>query len=136
MSFDALNPNRFAAIVYEDGVAVDALMCAFAAEIVAAGVTAHGVVQLPPDADGCGPDAPMRVQVVETGEILPICQDLGHGSASSKLDPTALADAVVRLRKCACLPSEILFFSKFGKQEANGGGFRAEFACAIGAGRF
>jgi hypothetical protein len=135
MDFDALNPNRFAAVIYEDGVAVDTLMCAFAAELVAAGVEARGIVQLPPDVAGCGPGAPMRVRVVETGEILAICQDLGPGAASCKLDSSALAGAAVRLRECAALPSEILFFSKFGKQEANGGGFRAEIAEAIAAGR-
>ncbi len=32
-------------------------------------------------------------------------------------------------------PSDILFFSKFGKQEAKGGGFRAEIAFAVGEGR-
>jgi molybdate transport system ATP-binding protein len=135
MDFDALNPNRFAAVVYDDGKAVDALMSAFAAELVAAGVAARGIVQLPPEAPGCGPGSPMRVRVVESGELLPICQDLGPGAASCKLDSSALAGAAVRLRECASLPSDILFFSKFGKQEANGGGFRAEFGYAISAGR-
>ncbi|MGD0564019.1 MAG: DUF2478 domain-containing protein [Roseiarcus sp.] len=130
-----IDPNRLAAIVYDDGVAVDALMSAFARELVEAGVAARGVVQLPPEEGGCGPRAPMRLQDVETGEIIPLCQDLGPGAGSCCLDPSALAGASARLRLAAMQPSDIVFFSKFGKQEANGGGFRAELAFAVGEGR-
>ncbi len=133
--FEGLDPNRLAAIVYDDGVAVDALMSTFARELVEAGVAARGIVQVPPDEGGCGPRAPMRLQVVETGEIIPICQDLGPGAGSCCLDTSALAGAASRLRRDALQPSDILFFSKFGKQEANGGGFRAELAFAASEGR-
>ncbi len=129
------DPVRLAAIVYDDGVAVDALMSAFARELVEAGVDARGIVQLPPEATGCGPSAPMRLQDVETGEIIPLRRDLGPGAGSCRLDPSALAGAAARLRFAAMQPSDILFFSKFGKQEANGGGFRAELAFAVGEGR-
>src|SRR5271166_5096825 len=124
--FEVLDPNRLAAIVYDDGVAVDALMSAFARELVEAGVAARGLVQLPPEEGGCGPRAPMRVQAVATGEIIPICQQLGPGAGSCCLDTSALAGAAAMLRRDALQPSDILFFSKFGKQEANGGGFRAD----------
>jgi len=133
--FEVLDPNRLAAIVYDDGVAVDALMSAFARELVEAGVAARGLVQLPPEEGGCGPRAPMRVQAVATGEIIPICQQLGPGAGSCCLDTSALAGAAAMLRRDALQPSDILFFSKFGKQEANGGGFRAELALAASEGR-
>ncbi len=133
--FEVLDPNRLAAIVYDDGVAVDALLSAFARELVEAGVAARGLVQLPPDEGGCGPRAPMRVQAVATGEIIPICQELGPGAGGCCLDTSALASASARLRLDAMQPSDILFFSKFGKQEANGGGFRAELAFAASEGR-
>jgi nucleoside-triphosphatase THEP1 len=133
--FEGIDPNRLAAIVYDDGIAVDALMSAFARELVEAGVAVRGVVQLPPEKGGCGPRAPMRLQVVATGEIMPICQELGPGAGSCCLDTSALADAATMLRRDALQTSDIVLFSKFGKQEANGGGFRAELAFAASEGR-
>lgn len=130
-----LDPNRFAAIVYDDGAKVDGLMSAFARELVEAGVDARGIVQLPPDAEDCGPGALMKLRDVATGEIIPLCQNLGPGAGACHLDTSALARAAVRLRLAASSRSDILFFSKFGKQEAAGGGMRAELAYAISEGR-
>lgn len=135
MGFDVLDPNRFAAIVYDDGAAVDRLMDRFASELVQAGVNARGVVQLPPDAEGCGPGALMKLRDVATGEIIPLCQNLGPGAGACCLDSSALATAAVRVRLAADAPCDILFVSKFGKQEAAGGGMRAELAYVIGEGR-
>jgi Protein of unknown function (DUF2478) len=135
MDAHALNPNRFAAIVYGDGAKVDGLMSSFARELVDAGVNARGVVQLPPDAEGCGPGALMKLRDVATGELIPLCQNLGRGAESCCLDSSALAGAAVRLRAAANTPCDILFVSKFGKQEVAGGGMRAEIAYAIAEGR-
>ncbi len=135
MNPQTLNPNRFAAIVYDDGASVDGLMTRFAEQLVAAGVDARGIVQLPPDADGCGPGALMKLKDVATGEVIPLCQDLGPGAGSCCLDASALAGAAQRLRAAASGPSDLLFFSKFGKQEAGGAGMRAELAYAISEGR-
>jgi hypothetical protein len=135
MSVFGLDPNRFAAIVYDDGAKVDGLMSAFARELREAGVDARGIVQLPPDADGCGPGALMTLCDVATGERIPLCQNLGPGAGSCCLDTDALAGAAMRLRTAAATPSDILFFSKFGKQEAAGAGMRAELALAVSEGR-
>lgn len=135
MGAHLLDPNRYAAIVYDDGVSVDALMSGFARELVAAGVDAQGIVQLPPDADGCGPGALMKLCDVATGERIPLCQNLGPGAGACSLDTSALALAASRLRAAADRPCDIMFFSKFGKQEAAGAGMRAELAFAISEGR-
>ncbi len=111
MHAQTLDPNRFAAIVYDSGANVDGLMSGFARELVEAGVDARGIVQLPPDADGCGPGALMKLCDVATGEVLPLCQDLGPGAGSCCLDTSALASAAQRLSAAAAEPSEILFFS-------------------------
>ncbi len=130
-----LNPYRFAAIVYDNGVKVDGLMASFVRKLIEAGVDSHRIVQLPPDAVGCGPGALMKLRDVATGEVIPLCQDLGPGASSCCLDSSALAGAAHRLRSAASRQSDILFFSKFGKQEAAGGGMRAELAYAISEGR-
>lgn len=129
------NPDRLAAIVYDDGVAVDALLATFARELRDAGVVIAGIVQMPPDGPGCGPGAPMRLQDVATGDIIPICQDLGSGAKSCRLDPAGLAEAAHRIRAAAERETDLLFVSKFGKQEVNGQGFRAELAYAATEGR-
>ena len=82
-----LNPNRFAAIVYDNGAKVDGLMSGFAQKLIEAGVDAHGIVQLPPDADGCGPGALMKLCDVATGEVMPLCQDLGPGAEAAAWIP-------------------------------------------------
>ncbi len=135
MDPQTLDPNRFAAIVYDHGAKVDGLMSTFARELIEAGVDARGIVQLPPDAAGCGPGALMKLRDVATGEVIPLCQDLGSGAGSCCLDASALAGAAHRLHSAASRPSDILFFSKFGKQEAAGAGMRAELAYAISEGR-
>lgn len=129
------NPIRLAAIVYDDGVAVDALMMAFADELIREGAQICGIVQMPPEEPDCGPRAPMRVQDIATGEIISLCQDLGPDSSSCRLSLAGLAEAAARLRLAAERRSELVFVSRFGKQEAAGRGFRDEFAYAVGAGR-
>lgn len=135
MDPQTLDPRRFAAIVYEDGTKVDGLMTAFAHELRAGGVDARGIVQLPPEAAGCGPGALMKLSDVATGETIPLCQDLGPGAGGCCLDSSALAGAAQRLQVAASTPSDILFCSKFGKQEAAGHGMRAELAYAVSEGR-
>lgn len=135
MEMFRLNPVQLAAIVYDDGVAVDSLMTVFARELSDDGSQIAGLVQLPPETAGCGPDAPMRLQDIGTGEVIPICQTLGPGASSCKLDSQALAGAAVRLRLAAERPSHLLVVSKFGRQEAAGQGFRAELAFALTEGR-
>ena len=136
MDAQTLDPNRFAAIVYDDGAEVDGLMTTVRARsCFDEGVDARGIVQLPPEADGCGPAALMKLRDVATGEIIPLCQNLGSGAGSCSLDTSALAGAASRLRDAATERPDILFFSKFGKQEAAGRGMRAELAFAISEGR-
>lgn len=129
-----ISPLRLAAIVYDDGVAVDAVMADFARELQAAGTRVVGLVQERP-APRSTPGATMSLRDVDTGDVMSICQDLGSGAMSCKLDADALADASVRLRHMADRPSDLLFISKFSKEEAAGRGFRAEFAHAVDNGR-
>jgi len=135
MNAGRLDPNRIAAVVYEDGPSVDRLMTDFARELLRSGVDARGIVQLPPDEEGCGPGALMMLMAVASGEALPLCQNLGPGAGSCCLDTSALTSAGMRLRADAATRSDILFVSKFGKQEAAGRGFRDEIAFAVGEGR-
>lgn len=130
---EGFDPRKVAAVVYDDGVAIDTLMATFARELAAQGRAICGIVQLPPDSPD--PDAPMQVRDLASGEIFRICQDLGPGSEACRLDPGALARAAWRVRQAAERPSDLLFVSKFGKQEVAGQGLRAELAFAAAEGR-
>lgn len=126
-------PNRLAAIVYDDGRQADALMSAFARELRMAGIAVDGLVQLP--GEQRRNDAAMRVLDLASGEIIDICQNLGSGSVSCRLNAGSLALVAERLRQAALRPSTLLFVSKFGKQEALGRGLRAEIGLAVAEGR-
>ena len=91
-------------------------------------------MELPPDAEKCGPAALMKLRDVATGDVFRFART---SAPARKLGPdsSALALAAQRLRADASRPSEILFFSKFGKQEAAGAGMRAELAYAMSEGR-
>lgn len=131
----SINPTKLAAVVYDDGVAIDALLATFAGELASAGVDVCGILQMPPEERELASKTPMRVRDVETGDIIPICQDLGPGAEGCSLDPARLAEAAARLRRAASRPSQLLIISKFGKQEVEGGGFRDEIAYAVVEGR-
>lgn len=130
---------NIAAVVHDDGVAADALMSVFARSLTDAGVAIGGVVQLPPEGEGCGPSAPMRLQDVATGEIISICQDLGTPQGgrirACALDPAGLAEGAVRIMTAVDRGAELVFASKFGKQEAAGKGMRDAMTLAALTGR-
>jgi molybdate transport system ATP-binding protein len=125
----SLDPRKFAAVVYDDGVAVDDLLLVFARDLGSEGVRVGGVVQVPRRAPGCGPEAPLQLRDLATDEVFPICQDLGGGPADCCLDPTKLRQAAERIRSAIEL-SDLVFVSRFGKEEARGKGFRDELARA------
>lgn len=130
-----ISPLRLAAIVYDDGIAVDAVMADFARELQAAGTRVAGLVQVRPADTDAATGTAMSLRDVDTGDVMSICQDLGTGAMSCKLDADALAVASVRLHHLADAPSDLLFISKFSKEEAAGRGFRNEFAHAVENGR-
>jgi hypothetical protein len=76
----------------------------------------------------------MLVQDIETGELVPIDQDLGPGALTCTLDPEGLAVASVILRRAIAAPVDVLVVNRFGKLEAAGEGLRAEVAEALCAG--
>jgi molybdate transport system ATP-binding protein len=127
------DPRKLAAVVYDDGVAVDLLLAVFANELVRRGLRVGGVVQVPPSAGGCGPAAPRCLQDLATRELMPICRvDATEGC---RFDATKLGEAAARIRKASEEDADILFVSRFGKEEARGRGFCAELARAAGRDR-
>jgi molybdate transport system ATP-binding protein len=127
------DPRRIAAVVYDDGVAVDELLLAFARDLVESGVRVGGIIQMPRET--CGPRAPMCIRDVATGEVLPICRTVGTAETDCAFDPSKLRSAAERIRTAAETGADLVFVSRFGKEEARGGGFRKEMLLAASEGR-
>jgi hypothetical protein len=124
-----VDPRKIVAVVYDDGVAVDLLLGVFAENLAARGVRVGGTLQVPPPATGCGPLAPRCVRDVATGEIHPVCRVDGAGECH--FDTAKLREAAARIRSASEGGADILFFSRFGKEEGRGGGLCKELAQAV-----
>jgi hypothetical protein len=130
-----IDPRKLAAVVYDDGVAIDALLQAFATNVQRRGFRIGGVIQVPRTDTGCGPKAPMELQDVTTGEVLPICHVQQVPVLECSFDPSRLQEARARVRCATDADAALVFVSRFGKEEARGHGFRPELAYAVLAGR-
>ncbi len=112
---------------------LDMILKGFADTLMARGVSVAGVVQVNTD---CGPDRPcdMDVIVLPAGPVLRISQDLGPGSRGCRLDPMVLEEAVGLVGGSLTEKPELLLINKFGKQEADGRGFRPLIGEALAQG--
>lgn len=111
---------------------VDDLLMALADDLSARGLRIAGAVQLN------GPEQPDRPCDMElillTGHRrIRISQSLGPNSHGCRLDPQGLADAVGEVEtSLATGPApDLMIVNKFGRQEAEGSGFRTAIATAL-----
>ena len=114
-----------AAIVHDHEDGADALMRAFAGRQSRAGLDVRGLVT-EPGGEEAGRSR-RRLRDVRTGESFEIFQDLGAGSRACCLDVFRLAAASAALRVAGNDRPDLVVVSRYGRQEAGGGGFAAEF---------
>lgn len=128
------NLLKMAAVIYRSGKDdVDALLAAVAVDLIREGHRIGGVVQH--NAEGpCGPHDLMQLIDLMSGRAIPICQPLGNGAQSCRLDAAGVAEAAVAVSRAIAEDAELIVVNKFSKQEAAGGGLRAEIAAAVVAG--
>jgi hypothetical protein len=121
---------RLAAVVFADGDTADAALAEAVATLNRDGLAVGGLLQAsgPPVSDG---KREMQVLVLQTGTWIRLDQPLGRHSQSCALDGDALARAAAALRGAIAERPAVVLVSRFGKQEAQGGGLRAETAEAI-----
>ena len=128
-----IDPRTIAAIVYDDGVAVDSLLSVFAADLVAAGTRIGGVIHVPRSEPGCGPRALMKLMDLATGERIALCRETGQNHCA--LDPAGLEQAAKRVLAAGQDDTELVFLSRFGRQEAAGRGYTDALGQAVRSGR-
>ena len=109
---------------------VDRVLGRLAETLMARGIDVAGVVQTNTD---CGPAkaCDMDVEVLPSGPVLRISQDLGPGSRGCRLNPDALEQAVGLVGQRLSGDTRLLVVNKFGKQESEGRGFREVIGAAL-----
>jgi molybdate transport system ATP-binding protein len=134
LNLPEVTPTKLAAILYRGEDDVDTLLADFASDRLRAGEHLGGIVQRNiRDSNGCKID--MQLIDLMNGIEIGICQSLGTGSQSCKLNISGLAEASVAVTHAIESEVDLLIINKFAKQEATGHGLRSEFAEAIMAGR-
>ena len=128
-----IDPRNIAAIVYDDGVAVDSLLSVFAADLVAAGTRIGGVIHVPRSEPGCGPKSLMKLTDLATGELIALCRTISVQQCA--LDPAGLELAAERVRTAGQDDAELVFLSRFGRQETAGRGYTDALGQAVRSGR-
>lgn len=124
---------NFAAIIYDsDDQPVDKLLHDTAAKLSRRGDAVVGLA-MALNKQGLRRE-PMALQDLETGKEYPIAQNLGKESQSCCLDPYGLADATSVLRAALQNPPGLAVVNRFGQQEIDGKGCRAEFVQLLSAG--
>ncbi len=116
----------------ERGTATD-LLAGIAEVLARDGARLGGAVQVNTEVPDCACDVDLRI-LGDDGPMVRISQSLGAGSSGCRLDPGALEDAARRV-SFAMVGADLVIVNKFGKQEAEGRGFRTVIAEALDAGQ-
>jgi hypothetical protein len=116
-----------AALVYGADEPVDALIAEFRRRVEARGGRVGGIVQTP-----C--EETVYATHIETGRQIDLMQDLGACSEGCRLNSQALAEAAGLLALSVASTPDLLLVSRFGRAEAEGGGFLHEIGAAVAAG--
>lgn len=124
---------RAAAVVFDQGDEADAAIAAAVAALRQDGLRVGGLLQV--FGASVGPcRREMHLFVLASGDWIRLDQPLGAGAQGCTLDADALTRAAVALRAAVQARPDLLVVSRFGKQEALGGGMRAEIAEALVSG--
>ena len=129
VDFDPL-AHPLTALVYDESVAIGPVLRAIADSARAAGLRLGGVIEKagPPPAPGRKCD--MLFDDLAGGEIIKISENRGAYARGCRLDLDGLT------RACALVLSQLencdlILLNKFGKTEAEGGGFRCIISDAL-----
>ncbi|MFN4130028.1 MAG: DUF2478 domain-containing protein [Paracoccaceae bacterium] len=112
----------------------DRLLARVAQRLTVKGIALGGVVQVNTETD---PDRPcqMDLRILGDGRVFRISQSLGRHASGCRLDASGLEEAVGRVAAALlAAPPQLLILNKFGKQEAEGRGFRPVIGQAFALG--
>ncbi|MCC6948365.1 MAG: DUF2478 domain-containing protein [Bradyrhizobiaceae bacterium] len=136
-NLDGLTEDRplIAAVGHEAGFPIDRFLSAVASTLRAENVRLGGAVQQDPaqsdSAVGGTCCADMVLVDLASGARVIISQDLGAEAQACRLDTGSLAEMGRRLEDAIDESIDLVILNKFGKAEAEGGGFRSVIARAM-----
>ena len=111
----------------------DQLLFSVAQKLRDQGYRVCGTVQVNTEREKTGP-CDMDVKVMPDGPMLRISQNLGSGARGCRLDAHSLETAVGLVDAALAKGADCLIINKFGKQEAEGRGFREVIGAALSEG--
>jgi hypothetical protein len=112
---------------------IQKLLSAFAERRREEGLRVAGAIEVPAPAWACL-CGPLGLKDLASGALFPVTLNLGEGSVACKLDAAGLAEACQSVLQAISQGADLVVLSKFGKVEAEGGGFLDAFNAAAGAG--
>jgi nucleoside-triphosphatase THEP1 len=127
-----LTHNALTALIYTDSTAADQALRRAVGRLEALGLRLAGVVQrddVRPGRASCD----MSLEDLMSGETIAISQDRGPHARGCRLDVGELLRATALVAAALAQQPHVLVLNKFGKTEAEGGGFRDLIAQAIDA---
>lgn len=116
---------RAAAILDDGSVDVDKLLARIACQQRRLGRRARGLVMTYPEGQAGCAGAMVLVDIHRLDEYL-VSQPLGPASTGCRADPQGFARASEVLRQALAEAPDLVVSNRFGRLEAEGGGFRAE----------
>ena len=116
-----------AALVYEETQPIDALLAELRHVLEARGRRVGGIMQSP-----C--EETIYAIHIESGRQIDLMQNLGACAEGCRLDTTALAEAAGLLAQTVASGPDLVLIGRFGRIEAEGGGYLAEIGAAAAAG--
>lgn len=123
-------PTPITAIIYSDSGAIDAVMRTVADHLVGQGHALAGFVQRNQPCPGRA-RCDMILEELSSGERFGISEDRGPHARGCMLDVDELLKAVASAARGLEAGADLLMVNKFGKTEAEGGGFRPLIAEAL-----
>ena len=121
-----------ASVTVEGRGATDRLLAGVVATLAGEGIRAVGVLR---EARYATAECESALRLLPDGPAIRITQDLGTGSGACRLDAGALEEAAgLAEARLAAGDGTLLVVNKFGLSEAEGRGFRALIAGALGCG--
>jgi len=117
-------------VVYDGSLDVDAVLAVAVESLRSQGVRVAGLLQRFGDVLPGGKRS-MYVEDLSSGELIRLDLPRGPGASGCTLDPDGLARAASALRQAVRARPDLLMVNRFGKQEAEGHGLRAELAEAV-----
>ena len=121
------------ALVYTDSDAADRALRDIAIAFIEEGYRLAGLVQINTPRPGRS-RCDMMLEELGSGDHLAISQDRGPEARGCALDIGQLLSAMERVRKALAAAPDLVILNKFGKAEAEGGGFRPLIVEAIESG--